>query len=261
MSSSASKYQNPYVLTPYEDPTSFGDVDFTTRLKYDIVKHAVNGPEFLRCVDSEISSKGLSSTYTDLFPLGQSDFERRLQCRMTNTPYSPDLYLALGGPPYLNPPPPQPEDFVQWPILSKNVAKQFDRQSQVFEIIRSFSSSASLKLFNPILNDRTKSFRTRIDDIHQLVMSNFNKFQHKIIFKLQERWTSLPPITSEAEYTAVKATMEQIQDALIKYGSTDFTTDQAFCAQLKSRLQHTDFLDAIKSYNKQSKAGTPIDKV
>ena len=83
MSSSSSKYQNPYVLTPYEDPTSFGDVDFTTRLKYDIVKHAVNGPEFLRCVDSEISSKGLSSTYTDLFPLGQSDFERRLQCRMT----------------------------------------------------------------------------------------------------------------------------------------------------------------------------------
>ena len=63
MSSSSSKYQSPYVLTPYEDPTSFGDVDFTTRLKYDIVKHAVNGPEFLRCVDSEISSKGLSSTY------------------------------------------------------------------------------------------------------------------------------------------------------------------------------------------------------
>ena len=74
MSSSSSKYQNPYVLTPYEDPTSFGDVDFTTRLKYDIVKHAVNGPEFLRCVDSEISSKGLSSTYNDLYPYGQSDF-------------------------------------------------------------------------------------------------------------------------------------------------------------------------------------------
>ena len=185
MSSSSSKYQNPYVLTPYEDPTSFGDVDFTTRLKYDIVKHAVNGPEFLRCVDSEISSKGLSSTYNDLFPLGQSDFERRLQCRMTNTPYSPDLYLALGGPPFHNPPPPQPEDFVQWPILSKNVAKQFDRQSQIFEIIRSFSSSASLKHFNPILIDRTKTFRTRIDNINELVMSNFNKFQHKIIFKLQ----------------------------------------------------------------------------
>ena len=93
-------------------------------------------------------------------------------------------------------------------------------------------------------------------------MSNFNKFQHKIIFKLQERWTSsLPPITTEAEYIAVKATMEQNQDALIEYGSADFKTDQAFCAQLKSRLQHTeDFLDAIKWYNKHSKAGTPIAK-
>ena len=260
MSTSSSSNQNNYILTPYEDPTTFGDVNFTTRLKFDSVLHAVNGPEFIRCVEAEISLKSLSSTYNNLFPLGESDSDRRFECRMTNTPYGPELYLALGGPPAPNPPPPQPEDVLRWQKYFKEVSNQFDRQCQIIEVIRSFSANTSLKVFNPILNDRTKTFRTRIDEFLNIVMANFTKFKHKVIFKLKEKWTSQPPITSEAEYIAVKATMEQIQDALIKYEATDFTSDDSFCAQLQSKLQHNDFINAIKWYNKKLKAGTPIIK-